>query len=260
MNSQKIVILVLGIFLWVTSLNAGEAIKATAMPGNTQISQGETIEIPVNIDLWSLPELLGSFTATLQWDGKVLQFSGFTGGRSVGFENPVVNTAEAADGILIFANANPSGAEKLVNVLNVSFRVVGESGSSSSVFLYFTAMSAAKTYLNLLPLLDSQDENEFRLVVVDKPADYSLESFPNPFNPITVIRYNLPEPVEVNIAIYNVLGQRVRALVNKKQLAGSYTAEWDGTNEQGQMLSSGLYFLRMQAGKFAAEGKLLFLK
>ncbi|NIT55217.1 MAG: T9SS type A sorting domain-containing protein, partial [Aliifodinibius sp.] len=89
---------------------------------------------------------------------------------------------------------------------------------------------------------------------------FGIENHPNPFNPSTEIRYQLPQAEEVNIVIYNVLGQQVRELVNRKQEAGSYVVKWNGDNEQGLSVPSGMYFLRMKAGSFIANRKLLLLK
>ncbi|MCK6623450.1 MAG: T9SS type A sorting domain-containing protein, partial [Calditrichia bacterium] len=79
-------------------------------------------------------------------------------------------------------------------------------------------------------------------------------------NPATEIRYQLPEAAEVQIVVYNLLGQKVQTLVNGKQQAGAYTVRWEGVNEQNQAVPSGMYFLRMKAGKFVADRKLMLLK
>lgn len=71
-------------------------------------------------------------------------------------------------------------------------------------------------------------------------------NYPNPFNSTTHIRYQLPERGKVTLEIYNVLGQRVRTLVNEAQAAGVYTVEWDGRNGQGVSVGSGVYFCRVR--------------
>ncbi|RMI03587.1 MAG: T9SS C-terminal target domain-containing protein, partial [Calditrichaeota bacterium] len=72
-------------------------------------------------------------------------------------------------------------------------------------------------------------------------------NFPNPFNPSTTIRYQLPVSSEVRLEIYNVLGQRVRSLVRGRVKAGFYTAVWDGRNDAGEPVASGIYLLRFHA-------------
>ena len=86
------------------------------------------------------------------------------------------------------------------------------------------------------------------------------QNMPNPFNPSTVIGYQLPEAGLVRLAVYNLLGQEVRVLVNESKDAGSFTATWDGTDELGRRVASGIYLYRIQAGDFSASRRMLLLK
>ena len=93
------------------------------------------------------------------------------------------------------------------------------------------------------------------------PDRFSLEqNVPNPFNPSTAIAYQLPEAGMVRLAIYNLLGQEVRVLVNEQRNAGSFTATWDGTDALGRRAASGIYLYRIQAGSFLATKRMLLLK
>lgn len=79
------------------------------------------------------------------------------------------------------------------------------------------------------------------------------QNYPNPFNPSTQIRYGLPVTAQVSLRIFNTLGQRVRDLMHEKQqTAGIYTVEWDGKDELGRSVSSGVYFYRLDAKAFSA--------
>ena len=94
------------------------------------------------------------------------------------------------------------------------------------------------------------------------PAAFSLaNNFPNPFNPATTIKYALPQAADVELTVYNVVGQVVRTLVAEHQSAGRYVVEWDATNDSGHSLSAGMYFYRLQAGEeFHEVKKMLLLK
>ncbi len=93
------------------------------------------------------------------------------------------------------------------------------------------------------------------------PKVFALHpNFPNPFNPTTTIRYDLPEPSKVKIVIYNVLGQKIKTLVNQRQPAGYKTIIWDGKNESGQQIASGFYFYRMVTEKFSKVRKMLLIR
>ena len=72
-------------------------------------------------------------------------------------------------------------------------------------------------------------------------------AYPNPFNPATTIRYGLPEPAEVEIEVFNIQGQKVRQLVRGRRTSGWHTVQWDGQNDRGIPLSSGVYLIRLNA-------------
>ncbi|MXW79027.1 MAG: T9SS type A sorting domain-containing protein, partial [Gemmatimonadetes bacterium] len=98
--------------------------------------------------------------------------------------------------------------------------------------------------------------------VQTRPEVFSLaNNYPNPFNPATTIKYALPQAADVQLSVYNVLGQPVRTLVAEHQNAGRYVVEWDATNDSGHSLSSGMYFYRLEAGgDFLETKKMLLLK
>ena len=76
-----------------------------------------------------------------------------------------------------------------------------------------------------------------------------LQNVPNPFNPSTTIRYVLPSRVKVRVTIYDVSGRPVVTLVDREEAAGPYGVEWNGTGADGARVSSGVYFVRIEAGK-----------
>ncbi len=87
------------------------------------------------------------------------------------------------------------------------------------------------------------------------PRQFSLEhNFPNPFNPSTTITYELPKPSMVTLSVYDLLGREVYVLVNDKSDAGYHEVKFDGT-----VLSSGVYFYRIQAGSYVQTRELLLL-
>ena len=93
------------------------------------------------------------------------------------------------------------------------------------------------------------------------PVAYVLEqNYPNPFNPETVIRYGLDRQSPVVLAIYNMLGQRIRTLVQAEQTSGRYEVVWDGLDEAGRPAASGLYVYQLRAGAFIASRKMLLLR
>jgi hypothetical protein len=93
------------------------------------------------------------------------------------------------------------------------------------------------------------------------PDDFSLsQNYPNPFNPTTTITFSLPVLSSVNLSVYNVLGQKVRTLVDQDLAAGTWEETWDGTTDGGTTVSSGLYFYKLETEEYVSTKKMVFLK
>jgi uncharacterized repeat protein (TIGR01451 family) len=90
---------------------------------------------------------------------------------------------------------------------------------------------------------------------------YSLsQNYPNPFNPTTEITYAIPVAGDVSLRVYDVSGKLVRTLVEGVKGGGAYTASWDGKDSAGRFVASGLYFYRMEAGRYIQTRRMVFLK
>lgn len=94
-----------------------------------------------------------------------------------------------------------------------------------------------------------------------QPTEFDLgANYPNPFNPTTTIRYAVPTESRVILRVYNMLGQEVRTLVNQVRSPGRYEVTWDGRNQAGHAVSSGVYIYRLEATNFVRSRKMLFVK
>jgi hypothetical protein len=93
------------------------------------------------------------------------------------------------------------------------------------------------------------------------PAQFSLSpNYPNPFNPETRIGYSLPWASHVKVEIFNILGQKIKTIVDEDQTIGDKEVIWDGTNENGEQVASGVYFYRLQAKDFVQTKKMVLMK
>jgi len=93
------------------------------------------------------------------------------------------------------------------------------------------------------------------------PRDISLsQNYPNPFNPSTTIEYAVPTRSNVQLDLFNILGQNVRTLVAEPKLAGEYKAIWDGRDNHGRSVSTGIYLYRLRVGEAVMTKKMLLLK
>ena len=93
------------------------------------------------------------------------------------------------------------------------------------------------------------------------PQGFVLEqNFPNPFNPSTTLRYELPEDGLVNVTIYDMMGRHISTLVSSQQAAGYKSIQWNATNDFGKPVSAGVYLYQIQAGEFVQTKKMVLLK
>ena len=113
----------------------------------------------------------------------------------------------------------------------------------------------------------NEDEDDLDKKVIENlatsltPSGYELlQNYPNPFNPSTTIEYAIPEPVNVQIEIYNTMGHKIKTLVSKKQVAGSYSVHWDATNDYGSAVASGIYYVSIRTENFYQVNKMLYMK
>ncbi len=122
-------------------------------------------------------------------------------------------------------------------------------------------------------LVDSIPQNWFRVIEfgqttgisewkVITPDQYVLkQNYPNPFNPTTNIEFFLPIRKQVSLTIYNALGQKIRTLVNNQELqAGNHVAQWDGTNEAGAKVASGMYIYELKYGNYKLVKRMTLMK
>lgn len=96
---------------------------------------------------------------------------------------------------------------------------------------------------------------------VELPAFYGLSNnYPNPFNPVTIIKFSLAEPGYTTIDIFNILGQKITSLAAEYRQAGNHSVIWNGLNSSGEAVASGIYFYRLQSGDFIDSKKMTLLR
>jgi len=139
--------------------------------------------------------------------------------------------------------------------------------SDDALPLTITVTDAPDGAEAVIPLRVADAEgNEWRFAVKARvaaalPTATSLEAnFPNPFNPSTTIGYRLNTAGDVKLTVHNSLGQVVKRLVDSPQAAGVHTIQWDGRDENGTAVSSGVYFCRMTTGGYANTIRMMLAK
>ncbi len=141
------------------------------------------------------------------------------------------------------------------NITTQPFRV-GHAGADAQPF-FEGKVDAIKVYNYAVGSLTGIETPQANTL----PDAYDLaQNYPNPFNPTTRINYSLPSLQHVTLSIYDVLGRKVRTLVDKKMTAGSHTVDWNGTNEMGHKVASGIYFYRLNADNFTRVRKMMLMR
>jgi len=153
----------------------------------------------------------------------------------------------------------------------VNFFVVADSSISSDTVLTFSAYAEALNCENQPEYCIAGDTVSFDISILVENTEMSINehvplyfkvynAYPNPFNPITSIGYDLPEDGFINITIYSMMGNIVKTLVNGPQTAGNKTVQWNATNDRNEPISAGLYLYTIQAGEFRQTKKMILLK
>ncbi|MDD3563796.1 MAG: FlgD immunoglobulin-like domain containing protein, partial [Candidatus Cloacimonetes bacterium] len=109
--------------------------------------------------------------------------------------------------------------------------------------------------VNFLMVPTSNEDENVPITVTALRGNY-----PNPFNPETTISYDIKDAGSVRLAVYNVKGQLVRSLVNTKQAAGRYRVIFNGCDDRGKPLSSGIYLYRFTAGRYSSTRKMMLME
>ncbi len=174
-----------------------------------------------------------------------------------GAENVIV---QALDNGVIIATAltGSDGNFTIEEVPAGEFKVSATSTVGESEQQVPVSVGNGRSVTNVVLTLGTTSVEE---ATVEIPTKFELEqNYPNPFNPETTIKYHLPARVNVALRVYNALGQELRMLVNNVQDAGVYTATWDGKDNNGRQLSTGLYLFRLEAGDFVMTRKMAMVK
>ena len=153
---------------------------------------------------------------------------------------------------------------------------VTSAGQTSTVSVRMRAAEPDSTLEGYLEIKGNDPLNFSDIVVVELTAEDDTtgirigdviptsfdvsDNYPNPFNPSTTIDYKVPKSADVKLVIYNLLGQRVRTLINERVEPGAYRVKWDALSDDGHAVASGIYIYRFEAADFTRVKKMILLK
>ncbi len=184
--------------------------------------------------------LLGSLFHTAMAQNLIVQDTTITTAASFAAENIIAGPDVLIDnsGVATFTARNSKITNRFYVVAGGKFQVISSS-----------------TPVGVAP------DNAGDPVLSNLPAVFALaQNYPNPFNPSTTIRFSLPATETVRLKIYNARGQLVRTLIDGNRAAGNYALKWHAITDNGHAVSSGIYFYRLDAGKFIQIRKMVLLR
>jgi hypothetical protein len=217
------------------------------------VAPGSVAAVPINITNGS--NIYG-FEAVLEFDPAVLEFD-------------TLLLSETMANYLIITNPLEEG---VVKVAASGSNVDGDEGIFATLYFNVSSDFTDETVIQVNNLRWNEGEVvenaaqttlSYALGIEEEllPDVYALhQNFPNPFNPITTLRYNLPENSLVSITIYDIMGREVKSLINQTQDAGFKSVIWNATNDYGKPVSAGVYLYQIQADEFVQTKKMVLLK
>ncbi|NOZ61974.1 MAG: T9SS type A sorting domain-containing protein [Calditrichaeota bacterium] len=200
-------------------------------------------------------------------------------GMAIGYPDNLLQFREATPGPVTEAWQAIEGKESVAGVIYLGgFQDQAQSieGKNAIAYLKFKARPGAEGsgelwIYNLSDDLVNAEAEKFNFATLHSgikviangeiPDEYQLhQNYPNPFNLNTEIVYELPEPTQVTLELFNTTGQKIRTLISQRHPAGRFSVQWDGKDEAGNVVSSGVYLYRLKTPRFSAMNKLILVK
>ena len=221
--------------------------QASIDGGSVDRGQAVTVDLAVS----GLKGLRGA-DIVLSYDKDQLTPTSVKATRAIG--NAVVESS-MKDGVIRISLASASALDADGAILAITFQAGDDIRGNVDSRITFDQFTVNEKNMKSLA-------SDGVLKIKGKPTSFGLsQNYPNPFNPSTTIRYQVPDDGQhVKIVVYNIAGQLVRTLVDADQRAGEYNVVWNGRNDFGQQVSTGVYFFRMMANNFVSVKKMLLVK
>ncbi|KAA3633681.1 MAG: T9SS C-terminal target domain-containing protein [Calditrichaeota bacterium] len=188
------------------------------------------------------------------------------------------NTNFEVGAVLLTVENGTFDSDDIVNVTDGMTMITFDTGDETRILIYSMDGTrlpfgsddiltfAHSSEINILDAELASSEGEMAEIVsvskgTELPDSFELyQNYPNPFNPETTIGFALPQQSSVVLEVYNVLGKKVKVLINETMPAGHHTAVWDGRNQSGSEAASGIYLYRLKTENYQTSKKMIFLK
>jgi hypothetical protein len=232
---------------------------------SVEVNQDSTWNIPITADAITGKEIF-SYQFTVSFDSNKIEIIGVntTGTSSSTISNILVNTTVAGQISVAAASSDTTaiagGAGDTLLNLQAKVKPIAD-GTSALTFVNFQFNEGDPAVEKADGSVHVRDRTAIR-VIDQVPTQYVLDqNYPNPFNPATMITFGLPNQTNVTLEVYNILGMKVRTLIAGARMnAVKYSVEWDGKDNSGMSVPSGIYLYRLHTDKFSAAKKMVLMK
>jgi flagellar hook assembly protein FlgD len=246
---------------WKGESGAGQAMAKAALYSNISLEldhdvapQGEYVEIPLRMATHD--EMMNTLQFSVEYDAECLRFQSVK-------PTPVtekfliqVNSSEA--GKVHVAMAGIEGINSQSQILLLRFEVLASSKQKQSTQLILVRALANDRIVKTIPGGEVRFTDTKSKII---PGNFALfHNYPNPFNSSTQIEFQLPQSAHVSIKIYNLRGNEIRTILNENKPAGSYRITWDGKNNHGTAMPSGIYMLQLKSNGYVQSKKMIMMK
>jgi len=230
-------------------------VAGTVSFSNISISQSSSVVVPVSLNN---AKNVNSLELTLNYDPSKFKFQTFSNTLKLG--DQYIHGIETNPGKAVFVVESPTAFSGTVSPSSLRFGFTGNSIPNGSVVT--TQYSLNGQGLKDGPSLTFSNNIVTAVEnILEIPKQFELmQNYPNPFNPTTMIRFAMPKNAFVTLKIYDMLGREVKTLISGERNAGSYSIEWNGSNNYGSRVASGAYIYRIIAGDFSSVKKMILLK
>lgn len=179
------------------------------------------------------------------------------------FETPVIVSLPFKRGLIRHMGIDPSSIGMYFATYTENDSVVFDSTGigSTTVDSMQNRIFSTVAHFSSLVLKERSETAVSTEKTAELPEGFVLsQNYPNPFNPSTTISFQIPERSEVRLTVYNMVGQKVNTLVNSVQASGKYQVRWNGTDQSGNTVSSGVYFYRLETAQFTSIKRMILLR
>ena len=235
--------------------------------GGTNLEDSEITVSDANVDVGSNFEVTVSTSELLEeWGVTAYQFD-------IGFDSSVIAyegysiSGTLSDGGMVAINDQTEG------IINVGYMTTTSLiGAGTIIELEFTALNSGTSALdisnflyNATAIVNLNDglvtvDNGTHLEDSDAMSIKPFINYPNPFKLSTTIQFNNKKAGHIKLDVYNSVGQKVKTLVDREVGTGTQSFNWDGTNEQNQSVSTGVYFYKLKQGRYTSTKKMILMK